>query len=521
MKKSILLTFGILLSLSVFSQSQDVMVIEKKDNTTLRMGVDDIRRIIFESAYVNPTGVRAEAVDLGLPSGVKWASWNLGASNASDYGGYYGWGDPTGQKTIVSLGEYPSSNPPNEISNTQYDVAKALWGNGWRLPTYDDFKELCDLCSWYKSGDDIKVIGPNGNSIIIPLAGSRMEAEVSECGTMGRYWSGSLIEEDSNYAIFLSINMVEGNYGLSGGIRYWGMSVRPVYGTPMAVTVTTGSATNISASGATISGSVSGVSQPVNVGIIYGTTSNLSSTSGTRKSTTSSGNFSVTLSGLNASTKYYYRAYAEINGTYYYGEIENFTTSDSAPISGFINGHEWVDLGLPSGTKWATCNVGASTPEEYGGYYAWGETQEKKEYAWSTYTHCNGSANTCHNLGSDIAGTQCDVAHVKWGGSWVMPSLDQIKELVSNSSAQWTTKNGVYGMSFTGPNGGTIFLPAVGFRWSDYLRYDGSNGFYWSSTLHPSYSNYAYYLSFNSGLANWLNDDGSRSSGQGVRPVTH
>ena len=467
MKKSILLTFGILLSLSGFSQSQDVMVIEKKDNTTLRLGVDDIRRIIFESAYVNPVGARAEAVDLGLPSGVKWASWNLGASYASDYGGYYGWGDPTGQKTIVSLDDYPSSNPPNEISNTQYDVAKALWGNGWRLPTYDDFKELCDLCSWYKSGDDIKVIGPNGNSIIIPLAGSRMETEVSECGTMGRYWSGSLIEEDSNYAIFLSINMVEGNYGLSGGIRYWGMSVRPVYGTPMAVTVMTGSATNITASGATISGSVGGVSQSVNVGVIYGTTSNLSSTSGTKKSTTSSGSFSVTLSGLNASTKYYYRAYAEINGTYYYGEIENFTTSDSAPISGFINGHEWVDLGLPSGTLWKSTNEDCGFVTYEQAYNFYGEN---------------------------------------------LPTLEQLEELKDYCIWTWTAK----GYKVKGKNGESIFLPADGRRYCNgNVRDIGSYGNYWSST--PNGSEYAWVLGFNS--SNEYMQSSFRCNGYSVRLV--
>jgi len=91
-----------------------------------------------------------------------------------------------------------------------------------------------------------------------------------------------------------------------------------------------------------------------------------------------------------------------------------------------------IDLGLSSGTKWACCNVGANKPEGNGDYYAWGETQTKSKYNWSTYTHCDGSEENCHNIGSDIAGTRYDVAHVKWGGSWVMPSRDQIKELKDN-----------------------------------------------------------------------------------------
>ena len=177
-----------------------------------------------------------------------------------------------------------------------------------------------------------------------------------------------------------------------------------------------------------------------------------------------------------------------------------------------------IDLGLPSGTKWACCNVGATTPDAYGGYYAWGETEEKDYYYWDTYIHCDGSSSTCHDLGSDIAGTQYDVAHVKWGGSWVMPSKEQQDELRNNCTYTWTTVNGVNGGRFTGPNGGSIFLPAAGYRWSDYLYYAGSYGFYWSSAQSPSDSYYAYELRFNSGNAVWYYD--YRYSGQSVRPVS-
>ena len=184
-----------------------------------------------------------------------------------------------------------------------------------------------------------------------------------------------------------------------------------------------------------------------------------------------------------------------------------------------------IDLGLPSGTKWACCNVGATTPEGYGGYYAWGETEEKDYYSWDTYqywTDSNGDgrveSNEITNLGSDIAGTGYDVAHVRWGGSWVMPSLDQIEELLNNCSTQWTTQNGVNGRTFTGPSGGTIFLPAAGFRWGDYLDYAGSVGLYWSSTPAPSNSGSAYYLYFDSGSAYWSSI--GRDAGHTVRPVS-
>ena len=177
-----------------------------------------------------------------------------------------------------------------------------------------------------------------------------------------------------------------------------------------------------------------------------------------------------------------------------------------------------IDLGLPSGTKWACCNVGADKPEEYGGYYAWGETEAKSTYDWSTYIHCDGSEKTCHTLGSDIAGTEYDVAHVKWGGTWVMPSRKQQDELRDNCAYEWTTVNGVKGGRFTSKkNGKSIFLPAAGGRDDSDLNNAGSYGYYWSSAQDPSDTNYAYYLDFGSGRTDW--SYGSRSYGLSVRPV--
>lgn len=132
-----------------------------------------------------------------------------------------------------------------------------------------------------------------------------------------------------------------------------------------------------------------------------------------------------------------------------------------------------IDLGLPSGTKWACCNEGASTPEAYGGYYTFGQVS---------------SAST----------------------------LDQIKELLDNCSYQWTTQNGVKGEKFTGPNGGTIFLPAAGLRWDGKLYDVGTYGYYCSSTPYDEY--YAYGLYFNSGYASW-GSYGSRHDEHSVRPV--
>ncbi len=139
-----------------------------------------------------------------------------------------------------------------------------------------------------------------------------------------------------------------------------------------------------------------------------------------------------------------------------------------------------IDLGLPSGTKWACCNVGTDKPEGYGGYFSWGETEEKEEYDERTYKYYEVGYEV---LGNNIAGTQHDVARVKWGGTWCMPSRNQLYELLNNCSSEWTTLNGVSGRIFTGKNGGTIFFPAAGY--SHWGNIDGveREGCYWSSML--------------------------------------
>ena len=175
-----------------------------------------------------------------------------------------------------------------------------------------------------------------------------------------------------------------------------------------------------------------------------------------------------------------------------------------------------IDLGLPSGTKWACCNVGASIPEGYGGYYAWGETKVKSVYNWDTYQYGSGWDN-CQDIGSDIAGTGYDVAHVQWCESWMIPSLSQILELLSNCTYKWITLNGVKGGKFTGPSGVSIFLPAAGNRAGDNLFHDRLYGFYWSSTLGPS-DFLAYDLTFYSGTA-YKDYGGYRSYGKPIRPV--
>ena len=180
-----------------------------------------------------------------------------------------------------------------------------------------------------------------------------------------------------------------------------------------------------------------------------------------------------------------------------------------------------IDLGLPSGTKWACCNVGANTPLDYGVHYAWGETVEKDSFDLNTYAHCDGRISNCHDIGSDIAGTPYDVAHVKWGGNWVMPSQEQAKELFDNCNLSWATISDVNGVMITSKvNNNYIFLPAAGetgFKKFE-LFHVGKGGYYWSSTLHPSESGSAYTIHFYSeGL--WCDFICARPAGLCVRPI--
>lgn len=188
------------------------------------------------------------------------------------------------------------------------------------------------------------------------------------------------------------------------------------------------------------------------------------------------------------------------------------------------NGHEYVDLGLPSGTKWATCNVGATKPEYYGDFYSFGETSTKSSYTTSNYKYGSNP-----NIPYNIQGTSYDVAHAKWGGNWVMPTFTQIKELVNNCTFVWTSVSGVYGGKFIGPNGNSIFMPAGGCYNSGKYISEGTYGYYWSSVMaYRQNWGECECLSFNSGktflytttiTGTTRNNFSNGSDGQLVRPV--
>ena len=288
--------------------------------------------------------------------------------------------------------------------------------------------------------------------------------------------------------------------------------------------VITTAATNVFYTTATVGGEVTfdGYASVTERGVCYSTSQNPTTSSNKISSGSSTGSFSVSLTGLSDGTTYYVRAYAINSKGTSYGEQVSFTTSPNAS--------KYVDLGLS--VKWATCNVGATKPEEYGNYYAWGETEPKTSCKWATYKWCNGSESTLtkYNTSSSygtvdnktVLDLADDAARVNWGGAWRMPTDAEWTELRENCT--WTRTSDYNGTGAKGRivtskiNGNHIFLPAAGFRGNDDSIPAGSvYGLYWSSSLNTYYSGSAWYVYF--GSDDVYRGRSSRCDGQSVRPV--
>lgn len=194
-------------------------------------------------------------------------------------------------------------------------------------------------------------------------------------------------------------------------------------------------------------------------------------------------------------------------------------TSNKAPTPSSTNkhkDHKYVDLGLS--VKWATCNVGASSPEDYGDYFAWGETETKEVYIETTYMPAKKILGIkCYiDTSKNISGTQYDAAHAKWGGNWRMPTFNEIKELKEKCSWRWTEINGVYGYLVIGSTGNSIFLPAAGYRVGKDTDWRGTIGYYWSAPLHEYDTKSTL---FNFGGMPWRSCNDCRYIGRPIRPV--
>ena len=429
-----------------------------QDGVTSIKDVTILIDYLLSNEWPAPSGPVHEFVDLGLSSGTLWATTNVGATNPEDYGDYFAWGEIVPNKETYSwsttawvyyegsslrFSKYNTSEQYGEIDNKteldpEDDAAYVNWGPEWRIPTEAQIKELIsNQCTWewveVNGVNCQKITGPNGKYIIMPAAGQRQNASNSSVGTNGNYWSRNLFASGTSvnplnaFKLYFSKTMKQ----RSSGSRNQGCSVRPVY-----------------------------VSEDV-------PTSDYERGDVNQDGATSIKDVTVLIDYL-------------LSGEW----------PDPIPV---VN---YVDLGLPNGTLWATHNVGAHNPEELGDFFAWGETAPKANYVWEgtawLYVEDGKKRISKYNTKSDYGPVdnkieldpEDDAAYVNMGSEWRMPSKADIDELLANCTWEWTQLNGVNGQLITGPNGNTMFLPAVGERTGTSMYHLGEAGNYWSRSLH-------------------------------------
>ncbi len=382
-----------------------------------------------------PDNHHPHMIDLGLPSGTKWACCNVGALKPEDYGNYYAFGE-TEVKDVYSLDsylfsqidenyegepfdpDYPEGEPPvipiideyypgyfmlslGDIRGTQFDAAHQKWGGSWQMPGGNYIWELLGNCKleWIKVNGMkcAQLTGKNGGQILFPTSGFRCKNEIKDLGNYTICWSGEgtdgfgsalVVSENAYINYFYRQPLNPGDWGIPEDIgAYHGLPIRPV--------------------------------------II--------------------GDFPVAL--------------------------HHNCPDDNHP--------HMIDLGLPSGTKWSCCDLGADKPGAGGDLYAWGETETKDKYEWENYIHCDGTAETCHDIGNEISGTAYDVAYVKSGGSWQMPTDEQIGELMS-----YCKIDDKYG-KLIGPNGNSI--PYLDGCWESTITDEIGNTDAWVVSVEPWY----------------------------------
>ncbi len=447
-----------------------------------------------------------EYVDLGLPSGALWATCNVGADAPHDYGNYYAWAETSTKSnydwstykygTEKALTKYGSDG--KTTLDAEDDAALVNMGGRWRMPSLAQLEELRTQCSWTwtsQSGVNGYLVTSqsNGNSIFIPAAGDRNGTEGNFAASYGYYWSRSLAADASlNAANAEYLYFLAGSVGTYANHRSYGHAVRAV--------ICEKAELSFDANG----GEGTMAAQLFEVGVAQAIEAN----------TFTRADYSF--AGWNTSPDGSGTAYSDgqeitlSDNLMLYAQWESAGGSGgSGSTSGTENGYDYVDLGLPSGLKWATCNIGATTPEAYGDYFAWGETAPKNNYSWSTYKYCEGSSSTLTKYNNSASfGTvdnkttlelADDAARANWGGKWRMPTQAEQDELRNNCTWTWITQNGINGCLITSNiNGNSIFMPAGGFSSAANVNTVGSSGNYWSSTFGNEYPSAAYFLDFGS-----------------------
>ena len=521
---------------TVSVSAQYYMNVAQKNGKNVKFMVQNI-----DSVFFSENDVQYESVDLGLS--VKWATFNVGATAPEEYGDYYAWGE-TEIKKVYDYENY-QLRTPGEITGFNYtkyitfndsygvidnkavldpedDVASVMWGDSWRMPTKAEQEELINNCTWtwtnvngingYRVTSNIA--GYTDRSIFLPAAGWVDGTDMVDVGVVGNYESSSL-------EIYVPLNSYYIEFGsdfqkTSCGGRGYGVSVRPVCSSAewlssVSLSFVDDNKTLLADGSAVLDFVIKKDGEVLNYW----------------PDTWVSDNPSVAIVNQYGAVTAISAGTAHITASVQSLSAEcTVTVIDEPTVE-----PEYVDLGLS--VKWATFNIGALSPEDFGAYFAWGETESKAEYDWENYKWCNGSRNTltkyCVNPNYGDEGftddktaldAEDDVAHAKWGGNWRMPTQEELNELIENCTWTWNGPGnnefkGVAGYkvtsNMTGFTDKYIFIPASGSFAGPYLWGGNEYGYILSSSLSWQYL----YL----GDENYGMSYGQRQYGCPVRPV--
>lgn len=465
MKK--LFTLICLLGLAAGSAFAQKMLVKMTDNGTLKIDLTKVESMTF---------MEDDFVDLGLPSGTLWAKCNIGAFSPEEYGDYFAWGETTTKSEYIS-GNYTFADNPTELP-AENDAARANWGAEWQMPTLEQCLELYN--SDYTSSEWTQVNGvsgmkvtslSNGKSIFLPAAGYYNVMGLNSLGSTGTYWTAS-----SNGASAYELYLSSSGFAKYGADRSCGRTIRPVRA-PEAVPV------EFVVLSQTSLGLLVGNTQTLTAIVLPGNAYN-------KTLTWESSDASIAT--VDQTGKVTAKAVGSCVITCSATDDSDVCGQCMVKVINSVTPYECVDLGLPSGTLWATKNIGAEKPENYGFFFAWGETTPKGNYTWSTYKWTNGGetdGDCAYNINkytfADEVYSGCwyyqgnfigdgkmeldsddDAATVNWGDEWQMPSYEQCLELFDSNNTTITVMetgalNAVYKVT-SKKNGNFIYLPRAG-----------------------------------------------------------
>lgn len=566
MKKQVLTAFSIAIA-GVTSYAVSYMQVLTEDGGKLIYPVDHVSEVNFFNAQdtilVSPsdtTSSNHDYVDLGLPSGTLWAAYNVGATKPEENGDYFAWGETEtknvynaktykygtakidtsyyGALVLDSLWKYNFGNEhPGTIDNLstllpEDDAATANWGKEWRMPTNEEMIELKENCYVVKKRDyKNKVNGMiffkakrtddkgrfvdeydsyysmSDPHIFFPAADRYTDWSSRDGSSFyGYYLSSSLREERENVALGLDFDGY-GVYADGGMSRQYGYPVRAVRAQKperkiFTVNFYTSDSVLIESQKVMEFTSAKEILPPAKDDHVFV-------------------GWSTSVECVSSDLSVY-------------AQYKSILMEDV---------HPYVDLGLPSGTLWATYNVGATKPEQYadyGDFFAWGDVVPDRDFTWYSYKYGKAQLQwdlyglTKYNFEGGYPSSidrlstllpEDDAATVSWGVYWRMPTSEELRELIENCEYSWTEVDGVKGANFTGPNGNSVFFPASGYcegisgysPRESFSSKEGAVGFYWSSSLNEKNNAVAYVLTFDENGVK--RDDDARYKGSPIRAV--